>query len=188
MTTSTLKFPIVLQEGAIIEGLPQVNSGMISQTIDNTLYLICLLHEPQPLELEYANTKQHGLKLALHTKGSVMRIATKIGKHRWTDSSMSPHLSNCAMPVSLPNKEGLPSILLIVDSFTGKVCFMHVFALSNRFSNQFLKNYHRLYKFPLAPEAYLKACATMDMLYTPQQIGTQLKQASMTISPSVKTK
>lgn len=188
MTTTTLEFPPVLKEGAIIKGLPPVDSGLILQTIDNTLYLICHFHAPHPSELDCADTKTNGLKLALYIEDPIMRIAAKVGKLPWADTSMMPYPPHKDLPVTLPEKEGMPAVLLIADNLTGKICHMHVFSLSNHFSNQFLKNYHRLYKFPLAPEAYLKACATMDMLYTPQQIGTQLKQASMTISPSVKTK
>ena len=113
-----------------------------------------------------------------------MDIAIKLEGLPWMDAPYTPHLSAVE---NLPREDGYPDgmgammNILVVDGMDGTILHIKPVILSNRFSNDLVKDIWSLKKKPFNKFAYNSEARELQRKYEAKVIGEKLKQSSFVI-------
>ena len=113
-----------------------------------------------------------------------MDIAIKLEGLPWMDTPYTPHLSAVE---NLPREDGYPEgmgammNILVVDGRDGTILHIKPITLSNRFSNDLVKDIWSLKKRPFNHSSYDSEVRELQRRYEPKVIGEKLKQSSFVI-------
>lgn len=124
------------------------------------------------------------IRFAKYTTGNVLDLAIKLEGLPWMDAPYTQHLSAVE---NLPREDGYPEgmgammNILVVDGTDGTILHIKPITLSNRFSNDLVKDIWSLKKRPFNHSSYDSEVRELQRRYEPKVIGEKLKQSSFVI-------
>lgn len=146
-------------------------------------YCIILGAPNVSLQNKVIGSLEKKIRFAKYTSGNVLDLAIKLEGIPWMDAPYTPHLSAVE---NLPREdgylEGMGAMMniLVVDGTDGTIHIKPII-LSNRFSNDLVKDIWSLKKRPFNNSSYDSEVRELQRRYEPEVIGEKLKQSSCVI-------
>ena len=175
---------VILRVGEKIPMLSGFNRCAMASLSGTAAYCIVLGAPAVSLQNEVIGRLEKKIRFAKYTSGNVMDIAIKLEGLPWMDTPYTPHLSAVE---NLPREDGYPEgmgammNILVVDGRDGTILHIKPITLSNRFSNDLVKDIWSLKKRPFNHSSYDSEVRELQRRYEPKVIGEKLKQSSFVI-------
>ena len=175
---------VILRVGEKIPMLSGFNGCMMDWLSGPAAYCIVLGAPTVSLQNEVIGSLEKKIRFAKYTSGNVLDLAIKLEGLPWMDAPYTPHLSAVE---NLPREDGYPDgmgammNILVVDGMDGTILHIKPVILSNRFSNDLVKDIWSLKKKPFNKFAYNSEARELQRKYEAKVIGEKLKQSSFVI-------
>ena len=170
---------VILRVGEKIPMLSGFNGCVMDWLSGTAAYCIVLGAPAVSLQNEVIGSLEKKIRFAKYTTGNVLDLAIKLEGLPWMDAPYTPHLSAVE---NLP-REGMGAMMniLVVDGTNGTILHIKPIILSNRFSNDLVKDIWSLKKKPFNNFAYNSEVWELQRKYEAKVIGEKLKQSSFVI-------